>query len=105
MDKRKAAERADMKLKIIKSDNNGETYQAEGFKILYRKKGSTSGDNEINDKELLYLVNGVAKVTIKARTVTYDSPETFEIPARTYHKIEAITDIIILIQGVQTHRD
>lgn len=45
-------------MKLIKENEKGKTYQAPNFKILYRYKGSISGDNDINVEELIYFING-----------------------------------------------
>lgn len=84
-------------MKLIKENEKGRTFQAESFKLLYRNKGSISGDNEINVHEILYLVSGSAEITLKEKTEIIEAPHKFEFPARTYHKITALTDIIVVM--------
>ncbi|MBT3230922.1 hypothetical protein HN358_04060 [Candidatus Uhrbacteria bacterium] len=84
-------------MKLIREDSDGQKYQADGFKLYYRNKGSISGDNENNPYEKVYLITGEAKVTIKNLDSIVQSPTYFEIPANTYHKIEAITEISFII--------
>ena len=84
-------------MKLIKENEKGKTYQTNGFKILYRYKDTVSGDNEINEYELIYLTRGKAEVTIKDKTEIFEAPAKFEIPEKTYHKIKAITDIDFLL--------
>lgn len=86
-----------MKLDLIKSNAKGKTYQADGFEILYRYKGVIAGDNSENSEEIIYLINGEAEVTINDETVTLKSPAKFKIPAKTYHKIKAVTDIAFIL--------
>jgi len=84
-------------MKLIKETEKGKTYQTESCKILYRKKGSISGDNEINPKELIYLITGSAEITLKDKTWIVEAPAMIEFPAKTYHMIAAITDISLII--------
>ena len=82
---------------MIKKDDKGQKYQADGFKLYYRNKGSISGDNEKNPYEKIYLIIGEARVTIDDSDSVMQSPAYFEIPANTYHKIEALTDNSFII--------
>lgn len=84
-------------MKIIKENNIGKTYSTENFKILYRKKGSISGDNKINPKETIYFITGKAKITLEDKAWRIESPEKVEFPANTYHKIKALTDISLIV--------
>ncbi len=86
-----------MELKLIKEDTKGRVYQIDNFKIFYRYKGTVSGDNSENKKELVYLIAGKAKITIKKSTKTMEAPAKIKIPAKTYHKIKALTDISFII--------
>jgi len=80
-------------MKLIKENEKGKNYQADGFKITYRYKDTVSGDNAENLKEIIYLVVGKAEITIGQKTEIIASPNKIEIPAKTYHKIIALTDI------------
>jgi len=84
-------------MKVIKENEKGKTYQADNFKILYRYKGTTSGDNSENPKEIIYFINGSAEITLKDKTWVIKAPEKVEFPAKTYHKIIALTDISLII--------
>lgn len=86
-----------MKLELIKSNEKGKTYQADGFKIFYRFKNTISGDNSANLNEQIYLISGEALVTVNSNKITIEAPTTIEIPAKTYHKIEAQTDIVFIL--------
>ena len=86
-----------MKVELIKEDSRGKVYQADDFKIFYRNKDTVSGDNSENIKELIYLVTGYANVTLKDFTQIIDAPAKMEFPENTYHKIEAITDIVFIL--------
>ncbi|MBU0958761.1 MAG: hypothetical protein KKB31_02325 [Nanoarchaeota archaeon] len=86
-----------MDVKLIKENEKGKIYQADGFKILYRNKGSISGDNFENVEELMYLVEGSAELTLGDSICIIKAPKKFDIPAKTYHKIRAITDIILVM--------
>lgn len=84
-------------MKLIKENEKGKTYQADDLKILYRNKGSVAGDNEINEYEMVYFINGSAEITLKDKTWEVESPSKVEFPAKTYHKIKALTDISFII--------
>jgi mannose-6-phosphate isomerase-like protein (cupin superfamily) len=84
-------------VKLIKENEKGKTYQADGFKILYRYESTTSGDNSENVKELIYLIEGSAEVTLEDSTQVIEAPAKIEFPAKTYHKIKALTDISFII--------
>jgi len=84
-------------MKLIKENEKGKTYQADGFKIVYRHKDTISGDNSENVEELIYLVSGSAEVTLKDKTWTAEAPAKIEFPAKTYHKIKALTDICFIL--------
>lgn len=84
-------------MNLIKENEKGKVYQTEHFKIVYRNKDTISGDNEENVKELIYLVHGSAEVTLKDKTWTVEAPAKIEFPAKTYHKIKALTDICFIL--------
>jgi mannose-6-phosphate isomerase-like protein (cupin superfamily) len=86
-----------LKMELIKDNHKGKTYQANNFKILYRKSGSVSGDNSENVHELIYLITGSARMTLEDKSWTIEGPAKVEFPARTYHKIEALTDISMIL--------
>lgn len=83
-------------MKLIKENEKGKNYQADGFKITYRYKGAIT-ENAVNLHEILFLITGKVKVTINDKTETIEAPARIEIPAKTYHKIEALTDIACVL--------
>lgn len=84
-------------MKLIKESEKGKTYQADGFKILYRYKGMIAGDNSENAEELIYFITGSAEITLRDQTWIIESPVKIEFPAKTYHKIKALTDISFIL--------
>lgn len=84
-------------MKLINENNKGKTYQTKEFKILYRKKGTTAGDNEANPKEIIYFITGDAKITLEKKTWEIKAPEKVEFPANTYHKIESLSDTSFVV--------
>jgi len=84
-------------MKIIKENEKGKTYQADNFKILYRYKDAIAGDNSENVKELIYFISGSAEITLGDKTWIVESPAKVEFPAKTYHKIVALTDISFIL--------
>ncbi len=86
-----------MNIELIKEDSKGKVYRVDDFKIYYRNKGSISGDNSNNPKEVIYLISGSAGVAIKSSQKTLKAPMKIEIPAKTYHKIKALSDVIFIL--------
>ena len=86
-----------MELKLLKENEKGKTYQADGFKILYRYKDKVAGDNSENVEELIYFISGSAEITLKDKVWVIDAPAKVEFPANTYHKIKALTDISFVL--------
>ena len=86
-----------MTIKLIKEDEKGKTYQADNFKILYRYKDTIAGDNSVNVEETIYLITGSAEVTLKDSIQIFKAPAKIEFPAKTYHKIKALTNIIFIM--------
>jgi mannose-6-phosphate isomerase-like protein (cupin superfamily) len=84
-------------MELIKENEKGTSYQADKFKILYRKIWSVSWDNKENKKEIIYLIAGSAEITIEEDIQTILAPHKIEIPANTYHKILALTDISLIL--------
>lgn len=84
-------------MKLIKENEKGKNYQADGFKITYRYQGAVSGDNAENLRETLYLITGKAEVTVEESSNVVEGPAKIEIPAKTYHKIKALTDIACIL--------
>ena len=86
-----------MDLELLVDKKEGRNYQADGFKILYRYKGMIAGDNDVNPDENIYMVDGKAKITLENKTWTAEAPHHFHFPAKTYHKVEALTDITLIL--------
>jgi len=84
-------------MKLIKENEKGKTYQTDKCKIFYRNKGAIIGDNNTNLKETIYLVSGEVQITLKNETRKAEAPEIIHFPAKTYHKIVAISDISMIV--------
>jgi len=84
-------------MKLVKDNEKGKTYQADDFKIIYRYKDTISGDNSENVAEVIYLISGSAEVTLKGTKSIVQAPTKIEFPAKTYHKIKALTDISFIL--------
>jgi len=86
-----------MEIKLIKETKKGKKYQADNFKIYYRHKDIITGDNSKNVEELIYLITGSAEITLENSTWKVQAPAKIEFPAKTYHKIKALTDISFIL--------
>lgn len=84
-------------IKLIKENKKGKYYQADNFKLIYINKNMVAGDNSENVEELIYLITGSAEITLKEVTWTLKAPAKIEFPAKTYHKIKALTDINFIL--------
>lgn len=84
-------------MKLLKDNEKGKVYAGNDLKVFYRKKGSVSGDNDVNLHEKIYLISGEAELTIKNNTKKVIAPTEVEIPEKVYHKIVAITDITFVL--------
>lgn len=68
--------------------------------VCYRKQGAVTGDNCENPKETIFLITGEAEVTVEEKTWIAKAPEKIEFPKKTYHKIEALSDLsFVLFEG------
>jgi len=86
-----------MKVKLVKEDGKGKIYQIDDFKIYYRNKDTISGDNSENKAEIIYFITGSAEITIENAVWQAEAPAKIEIPAKTYHKIRALSDISFVL--------
>ena len=86
-----------MTLSLIKDNQKGKTYQADGFQFLYRKAGSMLWDNAINVTETLYFITGAAEISIEEQKFMVEAPVKVVIPEKTYHRIEAKSDISFIL--------
>ena len=85
-------------LKFVKEKNGFKSYQSErGFKIYYGDKGSIAGDNNINPEEVIYLINGKIRIIIDDKIDEFNFPAEIKIPAKIYHKLEALTDVTFIV--------
>ncbi len=83
-------------LPIIKTDERGVIYDCDNVKAILRKKGTISGDHIHEKPDTLFLLEGEIELTIGKTTQPAKAPIKIEIPANTYFKILALTDIKLL---------
>lgn len=84
------------KVAIKKSDERGTIYKIEKFNLVIRKKGTTSADHSHPEKETLYLIEGRAEITVDDETQVVEPVARLEFPENTYHKLVALSDIMLL---------
>jgi mannose-6-phosphate isomerase-like protein (cupin superfamily) len=82
---------------IIKSDERGIIYDCDKLNFISRKKGTISADHAHNIREILYVVRGNVELTIGKETKQVSAPLRIEIPAHTYHKLVALSNIELLV--------
>lgn len=86
-------------MKLIKENEKWKVYDIGEFKIYYRNEGSISWDNNINEKEEIYLIEWEAEIHIEDNINIINWPSKIIIPKKTYHKIIARSKIIFLLKN------
>ncbi len=83
-------------IKVLNKDERGIMYDCDKLKFIEKKKGTINANHEHEVPEILYLVKGEAELTIGKETKNVKASVKISIPANTYHKLIAITEIILL---------
>ncbi|MFA4818429.1 MAG: cupin domain-containing protein [Patescibacteria group bacterium] len=86
------------KILPIREDERGARYDLEIIKVVIRKSGTISADHQHPEAEVLYFISGQVKLTVGEETQIITAPVKVTIPPNTYHKIEALTDFILLYE-------
>lgn len=86
-------------IKITKFDDRNVIYDCGKSSFISRKKGSVSANHTHEQCEVVFLVKGEAELTIGKETQTVKAPVKFESPPNVYHKLIALTDIELVIDG------
>jgi len=84
------------KIKITKEDERGIIYNCDTVGFIIRKKNTISADHTHNEAETLYLVQGEAELTVEDEVVVIKTPAKVVIGSNAYHKLVALTDIMIV---------
>jgi len=63
---------------------------------IFRNKGTISADHTHEEAETLYLVQGEVEITIENETELMKAPSKVVIEEGVYHKLIALTDIVIV---------
>ncbi|MCK5413466.1 MAG: cupin domain-containing protein [Candidatus Pacebacteria bacterium] len=84
------------KIKITKEDDRGIIYDCDKVGYIFRNKGTISANHTHEEAETLYLVQGKIELTIKNKTEIVKAPIKVRIEKNVYHKLIALTDIIII---------
>ena len=83
-------------LKLIKKDKRGAVYDCDKVILIERKKGSVSADHVHEQGEVLFLIEGKARLTVGDETAVAEAPCRIEIAAGVYHKIVALSKVKLL---------
>lgn len=84
------------KLKIIKKDKRGFIYNCGKLKVIIRKRSSISAGHKHRREETLYLIKGKAKLITDKQKINIKVPTKIKFDSNIYHKLIAVTDIILL---------
>ena len=85
------------KIQIIKSDKRGIIYNCgDGVGYIVRKKGTVSANHAHIEPETLYLVKGKIELTVDSQTEKVEAPAKIDIDSNVYHKLIALSDIVIV---------
>ena len=83
-------------LKLIKKDKRGAVYDCDKVILIERKKGSVSADHVHEQGEVLFLIEGKARLTVGDETAVAEAPCRIEIAGGVYHKIVALSKVKLL---------
>lgn len=83
-------------IEIVKQDARGIIYRTGSVNYISRKKGTVSADHTHEEAEVLYIVEGECELTIGKETQNIKAPVKVTIPSGEYHKLIALTDIILI---------
>jgi len=81
-------------VKIIEQFKGCVAYDCESVLYVRLEKGTSVSDHVHSNKEIVFLMEGEAEAIIGDKTLIIKSPAKVEIPANTYHKFTALTDLI-----------
>jgi quercetin dioxygenase-like cupin family protein len=85
------------KIQIIKSDKRGIIYDCDdGVGYIVRKKGTISANHTHIEPETLYLVKGKIELTVGNQIKKVEAPIKIDINSNVYHKLIALSDIVIV---------
>ncbi len=83
-------------IKITKKDDRGVIYDCEKVGCIFREKGTVSANHIHEEAETLYLVQGEIELTIEDEMEKVKAPIKVHIEKNIYHKLIALTDIVII---------
>ncbi|MBI5734040.1 MAG: cupin domain-containing protein [Candidatus Kerfeldbacteria bacterium] len=86
------------KILPIVEDARGTRYDLGIIKLVIRKRGTISADHEHPEAEVNYFISGQVKLTVGTESQIITAPVKVIIPLNVYHKIEAVTDFILLYE-------
>ncbi len=69
-------------------------YDCDAVLYINLKKGTTASDHSHGHEETVFLVAGEAEAVIGDKTYLVKAPVKVVIPANTFHKFTALTDLI-----------
>ena len=88
------------KLEPVWEDERGRVFDLGSYEYVARAKDSVSGDHVHEVSEDIYLMEGTAMLSVAPETVEFTAPAKVTVPAKTYHKLVALTDIIVLAEKI-----
>ncbi len=86
------------KILPVKEDDRGTRYDLGIIKLVIRQAGTISADHVHPEEEVNYFISGQVKLTVGTETQIVTAPAKVSIPPNVYHKIEALTDFILLYE-------
>lgn len=81
---------------VDREDKRGKVYDCDKVKLIRRKKGSESADHEHKHSEVLFLLRGEIRLSIGDLSRPVSAPKRINIPAWSYHKYVALSDIELI---------
>ncbi len=86
------------KILPVKEDDRGARYDLGIIKLVIRKAGTISADHKHPEGEVDYFISDRVRLTIGEESQIINAPAKVNVPPNVYHKIEAITDFILLYE-------
>lgn len=81
-------------VKIIEKSEEYIAYDCGSVLYICLDKGGTVSDHTHDHQEVVFLLQGEAEITIGDDKQIIKIPSKITIPANTYHKFTALTDVI-----------
>ena len=81
-------------IKIIEQNKEYVAYDCDAMLYVHLQKWAIVSDHTHTHQETVFLMAGTVEMIMGNETQTITAPQKIVIPANTYHKFTALTDVI-----------